>query len=90
MAFYGYSRNFPFVNPFCPAYFERASSKAGILKAVSIHRLQNSFATHLLEQGTDIRYIKELLGHTSIRTTERYTYVARGNVLNIQSPLEDM
>jgi site-specific recombinase XerD len=68
--------------------FERASDKAGILKHISIHSLRHSFATHLLESGTDIRYIKDLLGHTSIRTTERYTHVAAGNVLNIQSPLD--
>ncbi|GHT92451.1 hypothetical protein FACS1894140_4510 [Spirochaetia bacterium] len=70
--------------------FEKALKKAGIEKPASIHSLRHTFATHLLESGTDIRYIKELLGHTSLRTTERYTHVARRQVLKIQSPLDNM
>ncbi|MCL2833642.1 MAG: tyrosine-type recombinase/integrase [Treponema sp.] len=68
--------------------FDRAVEKANIVKKVSIHSLRHSFATHLLENGTDIRYIQALLGHTSLRTTERYTHVARGNILNIKSPFD--
>jgi site-specific recombinase XerD len=68
--------------------FKQACAKAGITKNVSIHSLRHSFATHLLEKGTDIRYIKELLGHASIRTTERYTHVARRSILSIPSPLD--
>ena len=60
----------------------------GIQKAVSIHSLRHTFATHLLENGTDIRYIQDLLGHDSLRTTERYTHVAKRSVLKIQSPLD--
>jgi site-specific recombinase XerD len=68
--------------------FYKAVRKAGIYKEVSIHGFRHSFATHLLEGGTDIRYIQDLLGHTSIRTTERYTHVAKRSVLSIQSPLD--
>jgi len=68
--------------------FERALKRAKIEKAASIHSLRHSFATHLLESGTDIRYIQELMGHASLRTTERYTHIARRKVLSITSPLD--
>jgi site-specific recombinase XerD len=69
--------------------FEKALKNAGIQKSVSIHSLRHTFATHLLESGTDIRYIQSLLGHASLRTTERYTHVARRSLLRIQSPLDN-
>jgi site-specific recombinase XerD len=68
--------------------FEKAIQKAGISKTVSIHSLRHTFATHLLENGTDIKYIQSLLGHVSLRTTQRYTHIARRHVLKIQSPLD--
>ena len=68
--------------------FEQALQKAGIDKPASIHSLRHSFATHLLESGTDISYIKELLGHSSLRTTERYAHVAKRKTLSMQSPLD--
>jgi len=68
--------------------FDKAARHAKIVKAVSIHSLRHAFATHLLENGTDIRYIQELLGHSSVRTTERYTHVARRSILSIKSPLD--
>ena len=68
--------------------FDKAVQHAKIQKEVSIHSLRHTFATHLLENGTDIRYIQALLGHSSLRTTERYTHIAQRNILNIQSPLD--
>ena len=70
--------------------FEHALKKAKIGKAATIHSLRHSFATHLLEGGTDIRYIQKLLGHSSIVTTERYTHVARRKALSIRSPLDNL
>jgi len=70
--------------------FDKAVCVAGITKKISIHGLRHTFATHLLENGTDIRYIQELLGHTNVRTTERYTYVAKRNILKIKSPLDSI
>lgn len=70
--------------------FQLAKEKAGIKKDAGIHVLRHSFATHLLEKGTDIRYIKELLGHFNIKTTERYLHVRKEQLVNIVSPLDDL
>jgi integrase/recombinase XerD len=70
--------------------FANAKSKAGILKEVGIHSLRHSFATHLLDKGTDIKYIKDLLGHFNIKTTERYLHVSKKQLVNITSPLDDL
>lgn len=70
--------------------FSNAKRRAGIRKEVGIHSLRHSFATHLLEKGTDIRYIKEILGHFSIKTTERYLHVSRMELVNIISPFDDL
>ena len=63
---------------------------AGITKTGGIHTLRHSFATHLLESGTDIRYIQALLGHESILTTMRYTHVTADKISNLKSPLDDL
>lgn len=69
------------------AVFYRALKKSGIAKNASFHSLRHSFATHLLENGVDIRYIQELLGHQNIRTTQIYTKVTNPSIKNIKSPL---
>ncbi len=70
--------------------FLAAKKKAGIGRSLTLHSLRHSFATHLLERGTDIRYIQELLGHASTRTTEIYTHVTPRTLGRITSPLDDL
>jgi integrase/recombinase XerD len=70
--------------------FKQALHTAGIKKDVGVHSLRHSYATHLHESGLDIRYIQELLGHRSTRTTEIYTHVSRRNLIVVRSPIEDM
>lgn len=70
--------------------FIEAKKKAGLKKNLTFHCLRHSFATHLLEKGVDIKYIKDLLGHFSINTTTRYLHVRRESLVNIQSPLDDI
>ena len=66
----------------------QAAKKAKILLNVTPHMLRHSFATHLLDQGTDIRYIQDLLGHSSLRTTQIYTHVSKRNIAGIKSPID--
>jgi site-specific recombinase XerD len=68
--------------------FHEAVDGAGIKKGVTLHALRHSFATHLLEDDTDIRIIQALLGHDKLDTTARYTRVATGMIASIESPLD--
>ncbi len=70
------------------AIIKRSAQKAGIKKNVSAHTLRHSFATHLLEHGTDLRYIQNLLGHEISKTTERYTHITKKGLDRIISPLD--
>jgi len=69
---------------------KQALIKTKITKPVTLHWLRHSYATHLLESGTDLRYIQELLGHNSSKTTEIYTHVSTKSIQQIKSPFDDL
>ncbi len=69
---------------------KKIAEKAGIKKDIHVHTLRHSFATHLLESGTDIRKIQVLLGHSSLSTTERYTHISTKQIKEIKSPLDEL
>ncbi len=66
----------------------KALQKCGITKKITVHSLRHSFATHLVEQGTDIRIIQEILGHKDIRTTQIYTHISNANISKIKNPFD--
>lgn len=70
--------------------FKSALTKAGINKPVGIHSLRHSYATHVLENGTDISFIKELLGHNDIKTTQKYLHVGKKEISKVRSPLDTL
>ena len=67
---------------------KRAAQQAGIDKRVGRHTLRHSFATHMLENGVNIRVLQDLLGHADVKTTEIYTHVMARDIRSLQSPLD--
>jgi site-specific recombinase XerD len=67
--------------------FYQAAARAKITKPATFHSLRHSFATHIFENGVDVRFVQELLGHANIRTTQIYTHVTNPAIRNIKSPL---
>ena len=88
--FEGFIKGTPYSHRSAQEVFTKAKKLCGIRKDVTFHSLRHSFATHLLEKGTDVKYIQELLGHFDIRTTLRYLHVARKDMVNIKSPVDDL
>jgi integrase/recombinase XerD len=88
--FEGQTKGAPYTIRSAQQIFTDAKVKAGIIKSVSFHNLRHSFATHLLEKGIDVIFIKEILGHFDIKTTERYLHVRKEFLINIESPLDDL
>ena len=86
--FPGNKRGKPMTTRQLSRLFHEAAEAAGIKKAVTLHALRHSFATHLLERGTDIRIIQALLGHAKLETTARYTRVATDMIAGVESPLD--
>jgi len=88
--FEGQQKGDPYSEKSLQSVLKQALEKANIKKPVTLHWLRHSYATHLLESGTDLRYIQELLGHKSSKTTEIYTHVSTKNLQNIKSPFDDL
>lgn len=87
---YVFSKNGPLTTRNIQKIVQLATSKAGIEKQVHPHTLRHSFATHLLENGVDIRKIQTLLGHASLSTTQLYTHVSSAELKKIESPLDNL
>ncbi|HEX8014424.1 MAG TPA: site-specific integrase [Flavobacterium sp.] len=88
--FEGRNENEPYDERSLSNVLKQALTKSNIQKPVSLHWLRHSYATHLLESGTDLRFIQELLGHSSSRTTEIYTHVSTKSLQQIKSPFDDL
>lgn len=88
--FEGATHGEPYSEKSIQSVLKQAIVKVGITKPVTLHWLRHSYATHLLENGTDLRYIQELLGHSSSKTTEIYTHVSTKSIQQIKSPFDDL
>jgi len=88
--FEGQQKEKPYSTRSLESIIKAAKAKAGINKTGSMHMLRHSFATHLIDKGTDVVFIQKLLGHNDIKTTLRYLHVTNKDMLNILSPLEDI
>jgi len=88
--FEGQTAGTPYDDRSLQQVLKQAMQKVGITKPVTLHWLRHSYATHLLESGTDLRYIQELLGHNSSKTTEIYTHVSTKSIQQIKSPFDDL
>ena len=88
--FEGREKNTPYSARSLEEVLKKSIKLATINKPVTLHWLRHSYATHLLESGTDLRYIQELLGHNSSKTTEIYTHVSTKNIQQIKSPFDDL
>jgi integrase/recombinase XerD len=80
----------PYSEKSLQSILKQALQKTGMTKPITLHWLRHSYATHLLESGTDLRYIQELLGHSSSKTTEIYTHVSTKSIQQIKSPFDDL
>lgn len=88
--FEGQTKGQPYSTRSLQLVLSAAKKKAGILKPGSVHALRHSFATHLLDKGTDVTMIMKLLGHNDIKTTLRYLHITNRDMLHIMSPLDDL
>jgi len=87
---YVFSKNKPLTTRNIQKIVQKTAQRAGIDKSVHPHTLRHSFATHLLDKGTDLRKIQELLGHSSIATTQIYTHISHEQLKSIKNPLDDL
>lgn len=87
---YLFSEDKPLTTRNIQKIIQKTAKKAGIAKKVTPHTLRHSFATHLLEQGTDIRVIQELLGHSNLSTTQIYTHVSQNQIKSIKNPFDSL
>lgn len=86
--FESYRPGFPYSSTSATKVVQRAANRAGVTKPVCIHSFRHAFATHLLEQGANLKVIQRLLGHTSMRTTSVYLHLAKTDYHNVKSPFD--